>query len=102
MPRTRNGLSTKGYVQSVRIFVESCLREVNGERIALDTASSLLEEPLALLPSAGGSAAVRASRLSLLVLFAEGLLEKAMLLGPVRATSRPTVYSGCGVDRARR
>ena len=101
MPRTRNGLSTKGYVQSVRIFVESCLREVNGERIALDTASSLLEEPLAL-PSAGGSAAVRASRLSLLVLLAEDLLEKAMLLGPVRATSRPTVYSGCGVDRTRR
>lgn len=40
----------------MRILAESCLRDVKGERMALETASNLLlldEGPLPLLPSAG-------------------------------------------------
>ena len=38
----------------MRIFAESCLRDVNGERMALETASNLLVVEELLLPSTGG------------------------------------------------
>lgn len=65
------------YIRSENILAESCLREVNGERIALDTASSLLEPDEELLASASGSSAARGSRF-LSLLFPEDLDEKAM------------------------
>ena len=72
-------LEVQKHVQSARILAESCLRDANGAKIALETVSNLLEvEELPLLPSVWGcSGALRWSRF-LSLWWPDGLLEDAM------------------------
>lgn len=68
---------------------------MKGERIALDTASSLLEPDEELLASASGSSAARGSRF-LSLLFPEDLDEKAMPRSGGVGSDDESGGGGCG------